>query len=311
MFHSVGDICVNISQKSNLMWNEDASMVDISDIGRTNWELYVHGPDISVHVEAKAAIQAPKEIVYSCLLAGLKKVSDHWVYKAAVAKVESQFGFRVDTWISGDIAKLEAEETTAYGQFFRVSITPVIYSYLTSEPKVVMWNLEDEHMLRLDGEILAYEQVFHFKMPVSYDAWHDVPETVMAEFKYLMLKELYTIYPQFSHMWTQIRYNWESMTGFSHEYQNAGFKPGDWLKTGVKSPLKQPFEPSQEDRRVTQLPGLNEIVKHPVTSKKTQLKHAIISLNDSHRWSREKIADWLETLDIDLSFKTEENNEQD
>lgn len=29
----------------------------------------------------------------------------------------------------------------------------------------------------------------------------------------------------------------------------------------------------------------------------------IIHLNDTHKWTREKIADWLETLDVDLSFQ--------
>lgn len=35
----------------------------------------------------------------------------------------------------------------------------------------------------------------------------------------------------------------------------------------------------------------------------------VIHLNDHHRWTREKIADWLDTLDVDLSFKTPEGGE--
>jgi hypothetical protein len=27
-----------------------------------------------------------------------------------------------------------------------------------------------------------------------------------------------------------------------------------------------------------------------------------VSLNDSHGWTRERIAEWLETLDLDLRF---------
>jgi hypothetical protein len=34
----------------------------------------------------------------------------------------------------------------------------------------------------------------------------------------------------------------------------------------------------------------------------------IIHLNDMHRWTREEVADWLETLDLDLSFKAVEND---
>lgn len=29
----------------------------------------------------------------------------------------------------------------------------------------------------------------------------------------------------------------------------------------------------------------------------------VIHLNDDHDWTRERIADWLETLDIDMTFK--------
>lgn len=34
-----------------------------------------------------------------------------------------------------------------------------------------------------------------------------------------------------------------------------------------------------------------------------QLYETIIHLNDTERWTREDIADWLETLDLDLEFK--------
>lgn len=35
------------------------------------------------------------------------------------------------------------------------------------------------------------------------------------------------------------------------------------------------------------------------------VQRMIVHLNDNHRWSREQIADWLETLDVDLTFPTE------
>lgn len=44
----------------------------------------------------------------------------------------------------------------------------------------------------------------------------------------------------------------------------------------------------------------------------TNLTRLIIHLNDEHRWVREQIADWLDALDLDLSFKfdtTEEVND--
>ncbi len=54
---------------------------------------------------------------------------------------------------------------------------------------------------------------------------------------------------------------------------------------------------------VNKLPGLREVVKHPVDGRMLELETAIINLNDSHQWTREQIADWLETLDVDLRFK--------
>lgn len=46
-----------------------------------------------------------------------------------------------------------------------------------------------------------------------------------------------------------------------------------------------------------QLPGMGQKEKHPVTSKIENLFNIIINLNDYHKWTREQIADWLETLD--------------
>lgn len=51
------------------------------------------------------------------------------------------------------------------------------------------------------------------------------------------------------------------------------------------------------------LPGVKETVKHPVTGGKGTIEAIIINLNDFHMWTRDQIADWLETLDIDLTFK--------
>lgn len=54
------------------------------------------------------------------------------------------------------------------------------------------------------------------------------------------------------------------------------------------------------------LPGWDQLAKHPITGKKQKLGPLIINLNDVHRWSREEIADWIETLDIVPKFRTPE-----
>ncbi len=62
---------------------------------------------------------------------------------------------------------------------------------------------------------------------------------------------------------------------------------------------------STEMPEVSKLPGLDELVVHPVLKTEHQLKKVIVNLNDIQRWTREQIADWLETLDVDLRFQVE------
>lgn len=52
------------------------------------------------------------------------------------------------------------------------------------------------------------------------------------------------------------------------------------------------------------LPGVGEMVKHPVTGQEDELYGVIMSLNDSHDWTREQIADFVDNLPIDTSFDT-------
>lgn len=52
-----------------------------------------------------------------------------------------------------------------------------------------------------------------------------------------------------------------------------------------------------------ELPGVRSVVQHPVKGISMSLMTAIINLNDEYQWTREKISDWLETLDIDMRFK--------
>lgn len=47
----------------------------------------------------------------------------------------------------------------------------------------------------------------------------------------------------------------------------------------------------------TELPGCDQVVIHPVNKERFNLHSAIISLNDRYNWTRDQIADWIETLD--------------
>lgn len=71
---------------------------------------------------------------------------------------------------------------------------------------------------------------------------------------------------------------------------------------------KQYYQPKRSDFAQQaeflsyELPGANEMVKHPVTNDIRPLRSVIMNLNDSHGWSRDQIADWVEALDLDLRF---------
>lgn len=66
----------------------------------------------------------------------------------------------------------------------------------------------------------------------------------------------------------------------------------------------------QDDLREV-LPCLYQTVKCPACKKNytAVMSEIIIHLNDEHDWTREAIADWSESLDIDISVKEKEDNE--
>lgn len=53
---------------------------------------------------------------------------------------------------------------------------------------------------------------------------------------------------------------------------------------------------------MTSVPGVKEVAKCPLCVYTDKVWDIVIHCNDEHRMARPEIADWLETLDIDLSF---------
>lgn len=57
------------------------------------------------------------------------------------------------------------------------------------------------------------------------------------------------------------------------------------------------------------LPGADQYIQSPCPKTcqyyddRASLRWFIMHLNDDHKWTREQIADWIETLDIDTRFK--------
>lgn len=62
---------------------------------------------------------------------------------------------------------------------------------------------------------------------------------------------------------------------------------------------------------VAQIPGLMQFVKHPVSGTMSRLDSAIMSLNDNHGWTRERIADWLEEQDVNPILEAPDDVKED
>ena len=76
------------------------------------------------------------------------------------------------------------------------------------------------------------------------------------------------------------------------------------VTTGTIAPKQDSYETPDVIAVLTKyIPNLTATIIHPVYNDYVLLRQAIISLNDICGWSRVQIADWLETLDLDLTFQ--------
>lgn len=326
------DVYVTLNHQSKLIQKEYAleDALDTCSWYSVDWVLRVRTSDVDVAVTAKAVPNAPKEIVASCLLAGLKNVTDHWIYEGACAKLESQLAFQVDRWISPKIAEMVSIKTVHDHEYIDVAVLPTIFDYKISEPHLVVHYNETTQVYSMEMTVSINEKI---KSSVEFSAelWQEVNHECLSLGKSKLVESLYDQYPELSHLWTQIRYNWFSMSEMSPQsvawIKKVQGSAIQWqadegyffLKKADVNGLKPNYmadihylptsKAFTQDRRVDLLPGLEEFVVNPQTGKCGTLKSVIISLNDTSKWTREQIADWLETLDVDITFKTKEDNE--
>lgn len=103
--------------------------------------------------------------------------------------------------------------------------------------------------------------------------------------------------------------------GHWHGYKTVAKWAKSQPKFGHHSKPSKPSKPSVSGSTVTRglldvLPNLEGTVAYPCECRGPgALRDAIVHLNDSHRWTREQVADWLETLDLDLRFPASASTE--
>lgn len=80
-------------------------------------------------------------------------------------------------------------------------------------------------------------------------------------------------------------------------------------KNGLAAGIMPAQPPAPEFAEMSHsLPGVREKVNapcdcHDLSGIQHTIRNIIMHLNDSHHWTRNAIADWLESLDVDLEFK--------
>lgn len=104
----------------------------------------------------------------------------------------------------------------------------------------------------------------------------------------------------------------EDMKFPMHEHQKKVLAQAGWYDQGGYTPTGPSLGKAVTDKLAEAIPGF-EYMKQACPEgcaapyhKDSPLRITIIHLNDHHKWTRERIADWLETLDHDLTFKTPE-----
>ncbi|QGH79430.1 hypothetical protein SEA_LIMPID_103 [Streptomyces phage Limpid] len=288
------------------------------------WTLTAKYDDMTVKVSVRSYGNDDRRVVISTLLAPLKQFEDSAIYVASVAAIETKLGFKVDRDIPAGIG--EITDTIVWNDRveYEMYISHSISSNWIKEPLLLVEHIEDTFKIRIsmtiDGQKAAVE--------IGDELWLDNQENVLNYAKHMLIDSFYE--KKWSPQLTYLKYYMfeDEMKGVSGESAHIAMKDMEWAHIGfteeleIKGPhqftVKNPAaemhmykHPSAEDHRVRELPALNERVKHPITMQTGTLRSVIISLNDGAKWTREQIADWLETLDIDISFKTKENDEQD
>lgn len=149
----------------------------------------------------------------------------------------------------------------------------------------------------------------------------DMPELAdSSDFKYLMKKFELRILLNEESVYAVFDggIDWPTSSSWNIKFDINNKKLGPIQDTGVNAEL------SALSRM---LPGINARVRPPCfvegsdcpwythynnsgqNQKKVVLRETIMHLNDEHKWTREAIADWIETLDVDTTFRIPEGEE--
>ncbi len=280
----------DINSKLEYFSNEPLNWYEPFD---KTWEgvLVVRSPFFYARMHANFTNQVSAGHVASCLIASLKTVPecDAVTLDCIYDEVAAYLKQPIDRQISPEIGfTYEKVSEYSYASSGGLAVYDIKSNKMLGKSKVtadVMQSFDNvgnpRVSLRVTVGTQGYVSTKHMPTPVDFN---EMDKQVIIEDLFI---ELYKGMPELSDCWSH------AQQALNTQLFTDGFKP--WTEAPA-------YGLGKKDERVDQLPGKGNMVKHPVDGRQYELFTAIISLNDTYRWTRERIADWLETLDIDLSF---------
>jgi hypothetical protein len=299
--HDYQDVYMDNYYSSPLKYQVSSSVVH---------KLHVRTMDVEANVRMETGYKYSTAVVISCMLASLKNIDDGYIYSLAVKQVETQMGFEVDRWIPAKVGGItEIEYQHAENTIFHIEVFGRI-SEKIHQPTLEL--IKTDLMWDVTMRLSYYSGVHPGSIEITIDQDAIESSTAMQHAINVLWSKAYETMPMLAPDLSFMRYTEGMLNGA--KYHNGGFvaappKPVSLSQNELAS-MKQAVY-GGKDERVDQLPGLKEMVTHPISKNRNTLERVIISLNDQHKWTREQIADWLDTLDIDLTFRVEVEDEQD
>lgn len=257
--------------------------------------------------------------IASCLMAGLKLIDGHeMVYHEVASQFRTNLGIDIYHKVSSDIASITKTELHYNNvPFYEVVITDGIGFYIAHSKDFVAHHIVEQDQIKFEFKIINRDgKVTVISSCFDILAFHSDDYGTIRYAKSHALERLHESMPQYGADWELLRAEWfgnsevEKMPAYysggfisnADSFNYAAYPQPSYSKALVSNIPEPPTD-------VGKLPGVREKVKHPISGRQEMLWNVIVDLNDRQGWSREQVADWLETLDVDISFGSE--NESD
>lgn len=298
MFMSENKVYVTFRQHTDYqdIWVDNIAWVPKQILNNTKYVMEVQAEEFYAEVQTSIHPSVSKDVIASCLMAGLRHVPGYEEAFDDIAKqLRSGIGIEVFRGVSPRIAQVIDIEWSNGRPSYTIMIKDGVGHYAPA-CELVADHLVDTGEVQLSFKIKSSIQSIKIAARCPIDYFHEFGNQFVKEQQIRVIHELHQKFPDQGAQWEMLRVQW---FGENEALTKQG--ADSWVG---KKPNLAAVQNGNRDNRVDYLPGIKEKVTHPETGGRDTLERVIISLNDQHGWSRERVADWLETLDVDITFRS-------